>query len=140
MSAGEGGHIYKSAGVIIRDRKLLVERSKGKVIFIAPGGSIEAGETDKQALVRELMEEFGITVAEDDLEDFGEYEASAAGQEHKIVHMTAFMVRHYQGEPSPSSEVEEIAWVNSANEQNLPLGSIFEHSVIPELLQAGLID
>ncbi len=37
--------IHKAAGIIIRDKKLLVERSKGKEFFIAPGGTIEEGET-----------------------------------------------------------------------------------------------
>lgn len=140
MSEGVDGHIYKAAGIIIRDRRLLVERSKDKTIFIAPGGSIEEGETEKQALVRELMEEFGISVAEEDLEEFGRYEAPAAGQEQRIVHMAVFMVRSFQGEPLPNSEVEEIAWVYSVNQQNLPLGSIFEHKVMPELKSLDLID
>src|SRR4051812_20782408 len=49
--------IHKAGGIIIRDKKLLVERSKGKDFFKTPGGSIELGETPKQALVRELLEE-----------------------------------------------------------------------------------
>jgi len=140
MSQGTGGHIYKAAGIIIRDRKLLVERSKNKSFFIAPGGSIEAGETAKQALVRELKEEFNINVKEDDLVEFGNFDAPAAGQEHNIVHMLVFTVNDFTGEPTPSMEVEEIAWVTSENEQNLPLGSIFEHEVIPRLKSSGLID
>ncbi len=59
--------IFKAAGIIIRDRKLLVERSEGKEMFIAPGGTVEDGETDKQTCVRELKEEFDIDVTEDDL-------------------------------------------------------------------------
>ncbi len=140
MSEGKDGHIYKAAGIVIQDRKLLVERSKGKEFFIAPGGSIEEGETEKQACVRELKEEFDIEVAEEDLEEFGRFEAAAAGQEDRIVHMAAFTVRRWLGEPTPRSEVEEIAWVTSANEQNLPLGSIFEHEVIPRLKSQNLID
>jgi len=33
--------IHKAAGILIKDRKLLVEKSHNKQIFIAPGGSIE---------------------------------------------------------------------------------------------------
>lgn len=134
------GDIHKVAGIIIRGRKLLVERSRGKQAFISPGGSIEAGETARQALVRELREEFDIDVNESDLEEFNTFNAPAAGQEHRIVHMQVFMVKKFDGEPRPSSEVEEIAWVTSANEQKLPLGSIFEHEVIPKLHKQGLID
>lgn len=140
MSEGKDRHIYKAAGIVIRDRKLLVERSVGKEFFIAPGGSIEAGETEKEACVRELKEEFDIDVTEDNLEEWGRFEAPAAGQEHRTVKMAVFLVQHYEGEPVPSSEVEEIAWVTSKNEQGLKLGSIFEHEVIPRLKQQNLID
>lgn len=132
--------IYKAAGIIIRERKLLVERSKGKEFFISPGGSIEAGETASQALIRELREEFGIEVAEQDLEMFDTFSAPAAGQEHRTVHMRVFNVKNFRGEPSPNSEVEQLAWITSKNEQNLKLGSIFEHEVIPRLKAQNLID
>jgi mutator protein MutT len=132
--------IHKAAGIIIRNRKLLVEKSKNKRFFIAPGGSIEDGETAKQALVRELKEEFKIDVLEDDLEEFGEFTGPAAGQEDRTLYMTAFMVKKWAGEPVADNEVEQIAWVNSQNEQNLPVGSIFEHHVMPKLKERGLID
>jgi 8-oxo-dGTP pyrophosphatase MutT (NUDIX family) len=140
MSQGKDGHIYKAAGIIVVDRKLLVERSRNKKFFIAPGGSIEDGETPKLALVRELQEEFNIDVKEENLEEFGFFEAAAAGQEHNTVHMHVFTIHDFEGVPHPSSEVEEIAWVNSKNEQKLPLGSIFEHEVIPILKDKDLID
>ncbi len=134
------GDIHKAAGIIIRDRKLLVERSKDKKFFIAPGGSIEPEETPKQALVRELKEEFKIDVSEQDLEEFGEFTGPAAGQEHRKLYMDTFMVKTWHGEPEADNEVEQIAWVNTANEQNLPIGSIFEHHVMPKLKEQGLID
>jgi len=132
-------HIHKAAGIIIRDKKLLVERSKGKEFFIAPGGSIETGETPEQALVRELMEEFQITVHEADLSVFGTFRAAAAGQEDKIVEMNVFTVGRYEGEPAADNEVEEIRWITSEPEDGIKVGSIFEHEVIPRLKAADLI-
>lgn len=132
--------IHKAAGVIIRDRKLLVERSTGKKHFIAPGGSVEAGETDKQALRRELREEFRIETTEEDFEPFGTFYAQAAGQEHRRVRMDVFRVHRWEGEPTPDNEVEEIAWINSNDVGRIVLGSIFEHDVIPRLVEANLID
>lgn len=131
--------IHKAGGVLIQDRQFLVERSKGKEIFIAPGGSIEPGETPEQALVRELMEEFQVTVKEEDLEEFGTFYAQAAGQEDKRVRMDVFLVKKWQGEPTPDNEVEEIRWINS-NPGAIALGSIFEHEVLPRLKQSDLID
>lgn len=133
-------HIHKAAGILIKDRKLLVEKSINKEFFIAPGGSIEEGETHYQALVRELNEEFGISVLEEDFEKFGTFTAKAAGQEDKIVRMEVFMVKKWLGEPSPHSEVCEILWVTSSLPKNIKVGSIFEHEVIPRLRARDLID
>ena len=132
--------IYKAAGIIIRDKKLLVERSKGKDFFISPGGSIEAGETAKQALVRELKEEFDIDTKEEDFEVFDKTTAPAANSPEVNVIMETFMVHGYTGEPTPSSEVEELRWVTTADIGKLPMGSIFEHTIMPKLKEMGLID
>lgn len=132
--------IHKAAGIIIRGRRLLVERSKGKEFFIAPGGSIEPGETPKQALVRELREEFKIETSEEDFEEFGSFLAEAAGQTGKSLQSDVFMVRAWKGEPTPDNEVEEIAYIESSNPDGLKIGSIFEHEVIPRLVELDLID
>ncbi len=131
--------IYKSGGIILRDKKLLVEKSIGKDFYIAPGGSIEAGESSKQALVRELMEEFSITTHEEDFEPFGTFYAEAAGQETKVIRMDVFIVKKFEGEPTPSSEVEFIKWIDSDIPADIKVGSIFEHEVIPRLKERGLI-
>lgn len=132
--------IHKAAGIIIRDKKLLVERSEGKEFFISPGGSIEDGETPRQALVRELKEEFMIDVTEDALLEFGTFEAAAANDPDKVVVMNVFIVGSFTGEPTPDNEVEEIKWVTTADYGKIPIGSIFEHEVMPRLAEQGLID
>lgn len=132
--------IQKAGGILIRDRRFLVERSKGKEFFIAPGGKIEEGESPQQALVRELKEEFSIIVQESDLKEFGIFEANAAGQEHRKLKMYVFILEKWDGEPTASSEVEEIAWINSTITQNMKVGSIFEHEVMPRLKKGGLIE
>ena len=132
--------IYKSGGIIIRDKKLLVERSIGKEFFIAPGGSIEDGETARQALARELFEEFSIITEEDDFEEFGTFSAMAVGRDNEEIVMDVFIVKSWRGEPVPSSEVEEILWINSNIPDGAKVGSIFEHEVIPRLKKANLID
>lgn len=131
--------IHKAAGIIIRDKKLLVERSKGKEFFISPGGSIEAGETAKQALKRELKEEFDIDTKEEDFEHFDTTTAPAANSPDRMVVMETIMVQGYNGEPTPSSEVEELRWVTTTDIGKLPIGSIFEHKIMPKLKAMGLI-
>ena len=86
-----------------------------------------------------MMEEVQVEVNADSLEKLGTFRALAAGNESKTVEMEVLIIRDSNGEPIPSSEVEEIAWVNSTT-RDIQLGSIFEHHVIPLLKERGLID
>ena len=140
MSSPKKMDIHKAGGIIIRNRRLLVERSKGKEHFIAPGGSIEVGETPRQALIRELMEEFQLVVTEDNLEFFGTYFAAAAGVKSRTIQMDVFIVKNCTVVPRPDNEVEEIKWISSDNKEGIKIGSIFEHDVIPKLKEKNLID
>lgn len=132
--------IYKAAGIIIKDRKLLISIEYSKEFYIAPGGSLEEGESPKEALCRELMEELGIKVVESSLEDFGHFHAQAAGEIENTVHMNVFVVKKWEGEPTPQAEVREILWVTSNLPKDIKVGSIFEHEVIPRLKEQNLID
>ncbi len=140
MNPGNSGDIYKAAGLIVKDRKVLAERSVGKPAFVQPGGKIEAGETPQQALVRELKEELTIDVDEADLELVGNYSAEAANHPGRQVHMHVFMVKKWQGQIQASSEVEELLWLTSDIPKDVTIGSIFTHDIIPALKKQGLID
>lgn len=133
------GDIYKAAGIILQDGKMLVERSVGKPAFIAPGGRLQPSETGKTALVRELEEEFGIKVDESDLEEFGTFSAAAANHPSQQVHIQVFLVKKWQGKVTPSAEVEEIMWINSDLPKDVQIGSIFGHKVVPRLKEQGKI-
>jgi 8-oxo-dGTP pyrophosphatase MutT (NUDIX family) len=54
----------KSRAIIwIEDKLVLIKREKGnQVYYVFPGGSVEQGENDKEACIRELDEELGICV------------------------------------------------------------------------------
>jgi 8-oxo-dGTP diphosphatase len=132
--------IYIVGGIIIKNRKLVATRSKGKQFFISPGGKFETGETARQALVRELGEELQILVQESDLQSFGTFTADAVNQPGQTVQMEAFMVLKWQGEIKPSREIEALAWVDSTHEKDMKLGHIFADQVIPQLKRRGLID
>ena len=132
--------IHKAAGIIIRDRKILVTRTEGKEIFINPGGRLEEGETVMQALIREHDEELGITVAEEDVEFLGTYYSQAAYQPDQVVRLDAHIIHKWSGEIKAAAEVEETREINSSDIGSLPLASILEHDIIPALLEKGLID
>lgn len=134
--------IHKAAAIIIKDRRLLVSRSKNKSFFIAPGGKIEKNETPEQAVIRELHEEQGITITENDLTFFGSFYAIAQGfeTEQLTLRMDVYSVASYDGKISPQSEIEENKWINTTNMSSIELGSIFAHDVVPKLHQQNLID
>jgi 8-oxo-dGTP diphosphatase len=132
--------IHKAAGIIIQDRKLLVERSRGREFFIAPGGQVESDETPKQALVRELKEEFNIDVREKDLEPFGTFYADAAERKNVRLREDVYFVKFWQGKITASNEVEETAWLTSKIPKGMKVGSTFHDEVIPRLKQQELID
>ena len=53
------------AGVCLRDGKVLLARhtyGNGKGMLIIPGGYVQFGEIPQETLVREYMEETGVTV------------------------------------------------------------------------------
>ncbi len=55
---------HTARGIVVRDdRLLLMERWRpGMYYFSIPGGGIEAGETDEETVIRELLEETTIHV------------------------------------------------------------------------------
>ncbi len=132
--------VKRAGGILIKNRKTLVERSKGRKFFIQPGGIIEKGETPQQALIRELLEEFRIVVKETDLVEFGIFTKNAGGQERYDVHMVIFLVKSWQGDPSPDNEVEEFRWINSTVPDDIEIGSMLKNEVLPEMVAQGLID
>jgi 8-oxo-dGTP diphosphatase len=139
VAAAREPDIRKSGAVILGGRRFLVVRARGKDVFVAPGGKLEQGETSKQALVRELREEVQLEITEDQLEELGTFQAPAAGQEERLLEMKVFLVNGKVGKPLPASEIEEIMWINSKT-HGVPLGSIFEHDVLPLLKGKNLID
>jgi len=49
--------VNKSAAIVIKNRSVLYLRKRGFLFYILPGGKIEKGETEQEALEREIMEE-----------------------------------------------------------------------------------
>jgi len=133
-------NIHKIGGILLKDKKLLVSRTRGKDFFVAPGGKVEKGETLEEALIRELEEELGITVDKNKLKKLETFYAPAAGEEENMLRMDVFIVEDWSGEIKPASEVEEIQWIDSNYPKEMKIGSIFQHEVIPKLKNISLIE
>lgn len=132
--------IHKAAAVILHDRKAVLTRSKGKGVFVPPGGKLEANENEIQACIRELKEELGIDVTADDLEFMDTFYAEAAGGSGQALKMGVYLVKSYTGELAANSEIEEVTEVGSIIPDGMEVGSIFEHNIIPRLVHDNLID
>ena len=57
--------------IIIRENKLALVYSKKHDYYTFAGGGIEAGETNEEALIREIREELGLNVILDSIEEYG---------------------------------------------------------------------
>ena len=101
------------AGIIINQNKILIGKRKDKDIgggkWEFPGGKIEVGETNSEALERELYEELGISV---------KIGKELMNYEHMfkttIYNITFMEITDYEGEIYNNAH-SEIKWVKFSN-------------------------
>lgn len=130
--------IDKLALVLVKDRKQLVVRSKGKAAFFTPGGKREAGESDEAALIRECKEELTVDLKADTIKAYGVFQAQAFGKpEGTMVRMTCYSAL-FDGELQASQEIEELRWVDSSVSPELL--SVTGVMILNDLKAKNLID
>lgn len=113
--------IDKLAWIHIRDGRILAARSRGRDVYFLPGGKREIGESDEQALMREIAEELTVTLDRDSLRLLHVFEAQAHGKPAgELVRMTCF-TGNYSGPLQPAAEIEEIAWLTHADRDRMSL-------------------
>ena len=99
------------AAAIERDGRYLVARRTrpadvaGRWEF--PGGKVEAGESEEQALIREIREELGI-----DIEVVRRIPGEWPLHDDLVLHL--YVARLITGEPAPLEQHDEIRWVTTA--------------------------
>ncbi|PSV26191.1 MULTISPECIES: NUDIX domain-containing protein [unclassified Photobacterium] len=108
--------IDKLAWVLIQDGKFLVVRSQGKALFYLPGGKREAGESDIEALTREIKEELSVDLIPNSIKYMETFTAQADGKAEGIsVKLTCYFA-DYSGDLIPAAEIEEQRFIDSTDE------------------------
>lgn len=132
----ENNYIDKLAWIYLKDGKVLSTRSRGKDTWYIPGGKREGGETDAQALIREIREELSIDIVPETIRYFGTFEAQAHGKpEGVVVRMTCY-TGSFSGDMRPAAEVEEYAWLGyEGKEKSSPVDKL----IFDDLNKKGLV-
>lgn len=104
--------IDKLAWLYIKDKRVLVARSIGRDTFYIPGGKRELGESDHQALIREIKEELAVDLIPATIKYIKTFKAQADNNPNgTIVKLTCFS-GEFIGNVRASAEIEEITWFN----------------------------
>lgn len=126
--------IDKIAWIHLDNGKILSTRSRGKNVYYIPGGKREPGETDLDTLIREIDEELAVAIVPSTAIHVGTYQAQAHGHAEGVtVQMTCYTADHH-GEPAPSSEIEEVAWLTYADRDRV---SPVDRIIFDDLHQTG---
>ena len=128
--------IDKIALLYLKNGQILSTLSKGKDTYYLPGGKRELNETDEQTLIRECKEELTIDIKEDTIKYYGTFKAQAHGKaEGIIVKMTCYTAK-FIGEMKPSSEIQEIRWLNY---KDIDIISPVDKLIFKDLYEKGLL-
>ncbi|MDA0771801.1 MAG: NUDIX domain-containing protein [Cyanobacteria bacterium] len=107
------------AAIIIKDRKVLMCRSRGNELYYCPGGKLEPGETEFDAIIRECKEELDIDLIYGSIKKYSRFEADAYGfTQPRIVVMNCYQFE-YTGEIKASAEIDDIFWASSMDSERL---------------------
>jgi 8-oxo-dGTP diphosphatase len=109
---------------VIKDRGnrlLLIKRGHepGAGLWSLPGGRIEPGETDQEAVAREILEETGLRVECRDL--LGTVELPGLGG--AVIQVSDYRAVVAGGDLVSGDDAEDARWVSAAELDALPLTS-----------------
>lgn len=110
--------------LMIKDGKILLGEKKkgfGKGKLNGPGGKIEPGETPEQGMIRETMEEVGITPTKYKEMGTVEFVEWYKGEEQNVI-FYLYVATEYEGKLKESDELKPY-WFDL---DNIPYDKMFE--------------
>jgi 8-oxo-dGTP pyrophosphatase MutT (NUDIX family) len=129
-------YLVRVGAIIIDDNTLLIDRNKTSPIFLLPGGIVE-NETNEEALEREVLEELNVKLKSS--KKFKTYRFTKALFHDSSLKSVTYLTE-IEGEPSPGSEILEIAWLgkNEYDKRKYNLAPLIR-KVIPDLNESGYL-
>jgi 8-oxo-dGTP diphosphatase len=116
------GRRIPCVGAVIKDeagRLLLIRRGHepGAGLWSLPGGRIEPGESDQQAVAREVLEETGLRV------ECGRLlgRAELPGPDGSVIDVGDYLALITGGHLAAGDDADEARWVTAAEMEALPL-------------------
>ena len=115
------------AAVIAKDDRYLVTQRRPTAVLPLlwefPGGKVEVGETDLEALKREVLHRVGV-----DIEPGAQISSVSHAYEHYTVELHLYDCRITRGEPS-AVNVHQFRWVESDEFDRMPFTPADEASM-----------
>ncbi|MFB4167879.1 NUDIX domain-containing protein [Virgibacillus sp. JSM 102003] len=127
--------------ILLDNEKVLLLKKPRRGWYAIPGGKMEQGESIKESVVREYLEETELQLIKPSLA--GAFTFSVFNDE-TVVHewmMFTFICKNFTGKLTEHCNEGELEWVALDNIKNLPMAEgdrkIFEHVLSSEAMLYG---
>lgn len=129
--------IHKVIASVIQDNKYFMVRKFGKDIWTSLGGGIQKGETEEQALLREINEEVHCDAKI--IKKIGDFEGKAVF-DNDIVRLSTYLVELKGKIDLNDPELEECAFLDENYKKNgIKISDKVEEQIIPLCIKEGLL-
>jgi len=135
VDAIHGGFTYRVASLIINKNKLLVSKHIDHPCYYTVGGRVKLNETSVEAIVREVLEETGLTLEIDKLVAVQERFFKYYGKNHHEIVFFYLMkysedINILDGTYTDQGKMETLHW--------LPIDELEHINIVPNFLETYL--
>jgi 8-oxo-dGTP diphosphatase len=124
--------VTKVGLALVRDGRVLLVRRHNDPWLILPGGKHQAGETDVQALERELREELSCQLVVSTARYLGEFVDELVDDAARSVRIRLY-AGSVVGTPEPAAEIGEAIWHVLTDAVDETLAPSLRHQIVPAL-------